>query len=230
VCLETFKFHRATVTDLAIHPCTNYMFTCGLDGVWNFVNLPKSYVMTSSKSDNEYTCCEVHPDGRIFATGTQGQNNSVLVWDISERQQAHSFEGHTDAVTSISFSDNGYYMASGSKDGSVRVWDLRKLRCKETIPLAESQAVQAVQFDDSGSYLAAACGNDIEILTTGKQWQRLTTLEGHEAPVTGVKFGPDAHKLYSCGLDGKIHKYNMSMDDLVDEAGEAGEHGEEDQE
>ena len=117
------------------------MFTVGLDGVWNFVNLPKSYVMTSVRSDNEYSTCEVHPDGRIFATGTQGNNNTVLVWDISERQQVHAFEGHTDAVTDISFSDNGYYMASGSKDGSVRVWDLRKLKCRETLQLANDQPV-----------------------------------------------------------------------------------------
>jgi len=226
VCLETFKFHRATVTDIAIHPCTNYMFTCGLDGVWNFVNLPKSYVMTSCKSDHEYTCAQVHPDGRILATGTQGANNSVLVWDISERQQVHAFEGHTDAVTSISFSDNGYYMASGSKDGTARIWDLRKLRCKDTLQLAQDQPVQCVEFDNSGSYLAASCGNDIQILTTGRQWNALNNLEGHDAPVTGLRFGQDAKTLFSCGLDGKIHKFKMNMEDLIEETGD----GEDDEE
>lgn len=38
-----------------------------------------------------------------------------------------NFEGHTGRINSLSFSENGYYMASAATDG-VRIWDLRKLK------------------------------------------------------------------------------------------------------
>lgn len=217
VCLETMKLHSGTVSGISLHPVSNYILTAGYDGAWNFVDLPSSTTMTSVKTDFEFTSCQVHPDGRIFATGTQGAKNSVLVWDISERQQVHEFEGHTDGVTSISFSDNGYFMASSSKDGSVRIWDLRKLKCRETIPLVEGAAVNSVQFDGSGTYLAASAGNDVKIFTTGRQWNLMTTLEGHDAPISCLRFGENAKKVYSSSMDGKILRYNLEMEDIGEE-------------
>merc|ERR1712226_214412 len=222
VCLETFKIHKGTVSGVTLHPVSNYILTAGYDGIWNFVDLPSSSTMTSIKTDYEFTACQVHPDGRIFATGTQGERNSVIVWDISERQEVHTFEGHTDGISNISFSDNGYYMATGSKDGSCRVWDLRKLKCKETLAMGDASApVNAVQFDDSGTYLAASSGNAIQIFSTGRSWNSLTTLEGHDAAVTSLRFGANAHTLYSSGMDGRIMNYKLNMEELVDEQNEA---------
>lgn len=34
--------------------------------------------------------------------------------------------GHEGSVETLSFSGNGYYLATGSKDGTVKLWDLRK--------------------------------------------------------------------------------------------------------
>jgi pre-mRNA-processing factor 19 len=211
VCLETFKIHKGTVSGISLHPVSNYILTAGYDGIWNFVDLPSSSVMTCVKSDYEFSACQVHPDGRIFATGTQGEKNGVCIWDISERQQVHMFEGHADSITSISFSDNGYYMATGSKDGSARIWDLRKLKCKETLPLVENRPVNAVQFDDSGSYLACGAGNDIVIYTAGKKFDELTKLEGvHDADVTCLPWGKNANSLLSSGMDGRLMTFKLS--------------------
>jgi pre-mRNA-processing factor 19 len=218
VCLETFRIHKGTVAGVSLHPIPNYLLTAGYDGTWNFVDLPTSSVMTCVKSDFEFSACQVHPDGRIFATGTQGSKNGVCVWDISERQQVHMFEGHTDGVTSISFSDNGYYMASGSKDGTARIWDLRKLKCKEELRLVEDAPVNAVQFDDSGSYLACSAGEKIIVHTAGKQFNNLVELEGHDSAVTCLRWGKDAHTLYSSGMDGRLMQFKMG--DLEDQAEE----------
>ena len=42
-------------------------------------------------------------------------------------QNAASFTGHKGAVHSMSFSENGYYLATTADDG-VKLWDLRKLK------------------------------------------------------------------------------------------------------
>lgn len=45
------------------------------------------------------------------------------------------FDGHEGRINGISFSENGYYMATAASDG-VKLWDLRKLknfRCAEVL-------------------------------------------------------------------------------------------------
>ena len=95
-----------------------------------------------------------HPDGVIFGTGTA--SNLVRMWDTKTCGNVATFEGHTGVVNSVSFSENGYHMASASDDGSVRVWDLRKLKVLREVAV-EGKA-RSVAFDASGKYLA--CGSD----------------------------------------------------------------------
>ncbi len=42
-------------------------------------------------------------------------------------QNVAKFEGHTAPIKSLSFSENGYYLATAAADG-VKLWDLRKLK------------------------------------------------------------------------------------------------------
>ena len=48
-------------------------------------------------------------------------------------KEANSLDAHSAAINSISFSENGYTVATGSQDNSVRIWDLRKLASVQTL-------------------------------------------------------------------------------------------------
>lgn len=47
-------------------------------------------------------------------------------------QNVAKFEGHSGAICGMSFSENGYYLATCAADG-VKLWDLRKLKNFKTI-------------------------------------------------------------------------------------------------
>lgn len=65
-------------------------------------------------------------DRSTFATG--GQDDVAVLWRIEERpgglacSERVRLEGHTDSVTQIAFSHDGQYVATGSYDGTVRIW------------------------------------------------------------------------------------------------------------
>lgn len=47
-------------------------------------------------------------------------------------QNVAKFEGHSGSICGMSFSENGYYLATCAADG-VKLWDLRKLKNFKTI-------------------------------------------------------------------------------------------------
>lgn len=83
-----------------------------------------------------FTSTQIHPDGMIVATGSSG--GVVRVWDVKSQSKVADFEGHTGGISSMSFSENGYYFATAAQDSTIKLWDLRKLENFQTLTLAVS--------------------------------------------------------------------------------------------
>ena len=60
------------------------------------------------------------------------QRMQLLKSPVRLVQNAATLAGHKGAVHSLSFSENGYYLATAAEDG-VKLWDLRKLKNFKTL-------------------------------------------------------------------------------------------------
>ena len=63
------------------------------------------------------------PDGALLATG--GDEGTVILWDVLKRERIVAF-GHTDRITSVSFSPDGTTLAAGGQDGTILLWNIEK--------------------------------------------------------------------------------------------------------
>jgi serine/threonine protein kinase len=94
---------------------------------------------------------------------------------------------HGDWVWSVSFSPDGKFLASGSNDKTVKVWEVGSWR--EVITLSEHEgAVKSVAFSPDGKLLAAGYGSTVKIWEVGS-CREVTTL--HQRRVHSVTFSPD---------------------------------------
>ncbi|KAJ7954287.1 Ribosome biogenesis protein BOP1-like [Quillaja saponaria] len=77
------------------------------------------------------------------------------------------YRGHKDAVTSVSTEASGQWIASGSSDGTVRIWEVETGRCIRNWEVGE--AVQRVAWNPSPELpiLAVSLGHDVLLLNTG---------------------------------------------------------------
>jgi WD40 repeat protein len=64
-------------------------------------------------------------DGRWVASA--GEDSAVKIWDSHTGKLVRSFRGHKGLVSSLAFSPDGRRLVSGSRDHTVKIWDVSKL-------------------------------------------------------------------------------------------------------
>ena len=71
-----------------------------------------------------------------------------------------TLDGHEDAITSLAFGPQGWTMASGSYDHTVKLWDARSGKLLRKLEGWRDDPVFGLAFDPQGKTLAAgaACG------------------------------------------------------------------------
>ena len=91
-------------------------------------------------------------------------------------------------------------VASGSDDGSVRLWDYETMQLYETFR-EHAGAVSHISFNSDGNYLASSSSD-----TTIKLWNIpkghcFRTIQAHDHQVSSVEFLPYGGHIVSCSRD-----------------------------
>lgn len=85
--------------------------------------------LTARDGDYDLGTLCFSPDGTLLASGSSSDvyaerpmKGKVRVWDTRTGRQKALLHGHSDLVTAVVFSADGTMIASGSDDGTVRLW------------------------------------------------------------------------------------------------------------
>ena len=152
---------------------------------------------------------------------TAGSNRGIQVYDLGVGQLATSIDqAHARAVHSVvlptvseytSLPNNVYdVFATGSTDGSAKVWDLREGKCVRRFQ-DHANRVQTVGMAFSPCMRYFACGSENKtcLVYDLRNGQVLDKLRGHTDTVTSVAFNPRYPQLATGGGDGKVMFYNL---------------------
>jgi WD40 repeat protein len=88
----------------------------------------------------------------------------IRLWRIEAREDVPVFYGHQDVVASVAFAPAGRLLASGSPDGTVRLWDTA-VRRQVAVLEPPARDVDQVAFTSKGSMLVALADGSVACWT-----------------------------------------------------------------
>ena len=147
----------------------------------------------------------------LYLSNTFAQDNTE-VDETDKPQLLRTLAGHTGAVYSVAYNPDGQTLASGSSDGTIRLWDAETGRLLRTLT-GHAPWVLSVSFSSDGQTLASGGGDTVRLwdVKTGRHFQTIQDPFG----VSSVSFRPGSQTLATYGSDNTVRLWDANTGRLL---------------
>ncbi|MGO9985657.1 MAG: hypothetical protein ACLPIX_15800 [Rhodomicrobium sp.] len=155
----------------------------------------------------------------LKAPGGQGNDATPAAppVDIAKAEPApplKTFEGHGSDVTSAALSSDGRQALSGSRDRTLKLWDVETGRLLKTFE-GHSDEVLSVAFRPDGARALSGSKDKTVKLWDVRTGQLLKTLEGHSDAVASLAVSADGSQILSGSADKTLKLWNTGTAQLL---------------
>jgi Tol biopolymer transport system component len=146
------------------------------------------------------------------------------VWAVADGRELFSLKGHTDGVDSVSWSPDGMRLATGSFDGTAKVWKMPASGGGQPPDGLQDQGADAprspaltlqgrcVCWSPDGTRLASVCEDGNAKVWDARDGRPLFKLNRHRSAVTAVSWSPDSKRLATGSADGTAIVWDMTRE------------------
>ena len=146
-------------------------------------------------------------DGRWLAA-VAADMKTVLLLDARTHQTTARFSGHESQVFKAAFSLDSRYLATCSRDRTVRVWQIDSGACQ--VLHGHTDEVYAVAFHPDGQRLATAGRDGAVWLWDLARGEAVVRLPRHKSFVWSLAFSPDGATLASGSGDSTVRLWDTA--------------------
>ena len=210
--LQTLK-HPKSVESASFSPNNEFLSSASIDGVIKFWRIKDGKLLDSWKESTSVLDIKFNQDGQILAT--IGDSNIINIWNVSNKKLLQSLTGHNDKILTVNFSPNGQILASGSKDGKIKLWkNSKNWQIFKTLE-NNNFAVKNVSFSPNGKLLTSASFDGTIKLWNTSDGTLIKSLTAHKGDILSLNFSPNGQLLASAGEDAIIKVWQRSDGSLL---------------
>jgi WD40 repeat protein len=211
---------------LALSPDSQVLASLGHNGesikLWD-LSSGKSLRWFSGRAFWVVLAAAFSPDGGILATGLEPWPESyeyyecrdtVQLWDVASGKPLRFLEGDVPGhdgpgvVLSVRFSPDGSTLASGTRNGTIKLWNVATGERRRTLAWLDGEA-DAVAFSPDGATLASGDEAGVVALWDVAANRKPHKLKGHEGAVVSVAFSPDGRLVASGSGDATTRLWDI---------------------
>ncbi len=150
--------HDENVLDLALSPDGKWVATASDDSTVILWNAADGAIARQWIAHNYHAVLSLafSPDSRYLVSGGGRDDSNVNIWDLAEgSRQVTTLKGHTAGVTCCAWSPCDDIIASGSYDGTIRLWDARTFHELRVLEQAKLTFIYRIAFSPDGRWLVS---------------------------------------------------------------------------
>ncbi|XP_023695063.2 jouberin isoform X1 [Paramormyrops kingsleyae] len=159
-----------------------------------------------------------HAGRRLAAACADRDAFPVVVYEIPSGKVLAAFNGHLSIVYDVCWSRDDQSLLSASSDGTVRIWNMERLRGVAKKILPHPSFVYSAQFHPVGQNLVVTGGYDClirvwDLNVQDVNGQLLHEFEGHKTFINALCFEAEGLRLFSADSAGLLIVWNMAVGD-----------------
>jgi WD40 repeat protein len=210
--------HMDTITSIMFADNDQKLISVSKDKTIRIWDIETGYSkLISGQIDNDKDgmlyAAALSPDHRYIAITGYPTKYGIRIIDLSQKQVVQVLSGHSNIVNSLSFSNDGKRLLSGSADNTAIIWDVitgnDMLTLGEKSETRHQDSIVDVDFSPCGKIVATASLDKTIHLWNSYTGECLSILKGHQAPVNTITFSPNGRYLISGSQDKTIRLWNM---------------------
>lgn len=146
--------------------------------------------------------------------GDDDPSFSVYVWSLQRGELKYVLKGHNDSITAVKFSPAAPILASGSQDGTLKIWNAESGTELRSVELG---SVDALSYSPDGSILAVSDGVFINLFNT-TIWESTGRFAIYleQTPVRAITFSPDGRFLAVGGRSKKVSLWDVAKRKMIE--------------
>ncbi len=219
--ITPFRHHQRWVFHLTFSPDGRWLAAGSDDGTISLIDpLTLRVDRTLRGHDGSVRDVKFSPDGSWLAS--VGLDRQINLWDLTRTSdEFDEFAGPRQRMLDVLITPNGKSVVTACRDGHIRLWDInsRTLLRNEKISTNE---LLTLALSPDGRLIAVSAFESVPVLRVvdTKSWKVVAELRGHKTYVKAMDFSPDSRQLASGSLDGKLFVWDISQQQIVQEASE----------